>query len=57
MWWRNGDEDLVEWSERKGTQLYNMSTPGTISPPCSHFTLAGVIAADLPHDVKPLQSH
>ena len=35
----------------------NCSTPNTLCLPCSHFSLAGVIATDLPHDLKPLQSH
>ena len=23
-WWRHGDEEMVEWSERKGDQLYSI---------------------------------
>ena len=30
---------------------------GTLCPPCSHFTSTGVIAADLPHDLKPFWSY
>ena len=33
------------------------SAPCTLCPPCSFFVPAGVIAADLPHYLKPLQSH
>ena len=24
-WWRIGDEDIVEWSERKGSQIFDMA--------------------------------
>ena len=33
------------------------SAPRVLCPPCSHFASTGVIAANLPHDQKPLQSH
>ena len=37
--------------------IADCSAPGTLCPPCSFFAPAGVIAADLPHDLKPLRSH
>ena len=33
------------------------STLSTLCPPCSHFASAGGIAANLPHGLKPWQSH
>ena len=25
MWWRHGDEDMVEWNERKGDHMIKMA--------------------------------